>query len=152
MMQRWAAWMLAIGLMLGPVYFVMTAYILGEPGPSFVLTERGPRWTLPDGAILRFSRGAAYRPVEVELQPEMNPIGLQLVFEAAAGTRQGEGADDYQATLLQADQAILQRPLQVSLQPSPASGLPSSQASSPVMRASPQTTVYTQAWPGSGQS
>ena len=117
MMQRWAAWMLAIGLMLGPVYFVMTAYILGEPGPSFVLTERGPRWTLPDGAILRFSRGAAYRPVEVELQPEMNPIGLQLVFEAAAGTRQGEGADDYQATVLQADQAILQRPLQVSLQP-----------------------------------
>ena len=117
MMQRWAAWMLAIGLMLGPVYFVMTAYILGEPGPSFVLTERGPRWTLPDGAILRFSRGAAYRPVEVQLQPEMNPIGLQLVFEAAAGPRQGEGADDYQATLLQADQAILQRPLQVSLQP-----------------------------------
>ena len=63
-MQRWAAWMLAIGLMLGPVYFILTTYILGEPGPTFVLTERGPRWTLPDGAILRFSRGAAYRALD----------------------------------------------------------------------------------------
>jgi hypothetical protein len=116
-MQRWAAWMLAIGLMLGPVYFVLTMYILGESGPSFVLTERGPRWTLPDGAILRFPAGAAYRPVEVQLDPDMNPIGLQLVFEAAAGARQGEAADDYQATLLQSDQPILQRPVHVSLQP-----------------------------------
>lgn len=116
-MQRWAAWMLAIGLMLGPVYFILTQYLLGEAGPSFVLTERGQRWTLPDGAILHFVRGAAYRPVEVQLAPEMNPIGLQLVFEAASTTRQGEGADDYQATLLQADQAILQRPVQVLLQP-----------------------------------
>jgi len=55
--------------------------------------------------------------VEVQLAPEMNPVGLQLVFEAASGARQGEGADDYQATLLQADQAILQRPVQVLLQP-----------------------------------
>jgi len=115
-MQRWAAWMLAIGLMLGPVYFVLTTYILGEPGASFVLRERGSRWTLPDGAIVHFARGAAYRPVEVQLEPEMNPIGLQLVFQAAAA-RQGNGADDYQATLLQGDQAILQRPLQIALQP-----------------------------------
>jgi hypothetical protein len=116
-MQRWAAWMLAIGLMLGPVYFILSNYILGEPGASFVLTELGSRWTLPDGAILHYPRGAAYRPVEMQLDPEMNPIGLQLIFEAAAGARQGEGADDYQATLLQADQPILQRPLQVSLEP-----------------------------------
>jgi hypothetical protein len=116
-MHRWAAWMLAIGLMLGPVYFILTQYILSEAGPSFVLTERGQRWTLPDGAILHFARGAAYRPVEVQLAPEMNPIGLQLMFEAASGARQGEGADDYQATLMQADQAILQRPVQVLLQP-----------------------------------
>jgi hypothetical protein len=115
-MQRWAAWMLAIGLMLGPVYFVLSTYILGEAGASFVLTERGARWTLQDGAILHFARGAAYRPIEVQLEPDMNPIGLQLVFQAAAA-RQGNGADDYQATLLQGDQPILQRPLQVGLQP-----------------------------------
>jgi hypothetical protein len=116
-MQRWAEWMLAIGLMLVPVYFILTAYHLGEPGPTFVLTERGKRWTLPDGAILHFARGEAYRPVEVSLTPEMNPIGLRLVFQAAGGPRQDEGADDYQATLMQADQTILQRPVQVALQP-----------------------------------
>jgi hypothetical protein len=116
-LQRWAAWLLALGLMLGPVYFVLSTYILGEAGESMVLTDRGQRWTLPDGAILRFARTQAYRPVEVNLTPEMNRIGLQLVFEAAAGSRQGDGADDYQADLLQTDQPILQRPLQVSLQP-----------------------------------
>jgi len=116
-MQRWAAWLLALGLMLGPVYFILGTYILGEAGESFVLTEHGQRWTLPDGAILHFARGQAYRPVEVNLTPEMNRIGLQLVFEAAPGSRQGDGPDDYQADLLQADQAILQRPLQVTLQP-----------------------------------
>ena len=116
-MQRWAAWMLAIGLMLGPVYFILTVYLLGDSGDALVLTERGPRWTLPDGAILHFARGQAYRPLEVQLTPEMNPIGLRLVFEAAAGPRQGEGPDDYQATLMQADQPILQRPVQVRLQP-----------------------------------
>jgi hypothetical protein len=116
-MQRWAALMLAIGLMLGPAYFIITTYIVGDPGPTFVLTERGQRWSLPDGAILRFARGQAYRPIEMELTPEMNRIGLQLVFEAAAGSRQGDGPDDYQATLLQSDQAILQRPLQLQLEP-----------------------------------
>jgi len=116
-MQRWAAWMLAIGLMLGPVYFILTAYILGEDGPTFVLTERGKRWTLPDGAILHFARGEAYRPVDVALTPEMNPIGLRLEFQAAAGPRRGDGADDYQAVLMQADQQILQRSVQVTLQP-----------------------------------
>lgn len=103
--------------MLGPVYFILSTYILGEAGESVVLTERGQRWTLPDGAILRFARSQAYRPVEVNLTPEMNRIGLQLVFEAAAGSRQGDGPDDYQADLLQTDQPILQRPLQISLQP-----------------------------------
>lgn len=116
-MQRWAAWSLALGLMLGPVYFILTAYILGETGESFVLTERGQRWTLPDGGILHFSRAQAYRPFEVNLTPEMNRIGLQLVFEAASGSRQGDGPDDYQADLLQADQPILQRPLQIELTP-----------------------------------
>lgn len=117
MLQRWAAWLIALGLMLGPVYFILSTYILGEAGESVVLTERGQRWTLPDGAILHFARAQAYRPVEVKLTPEMNRIGLQLVFEAAAGSRQGDGPDDYQADLLQTDQPILQRPLQISLQP-----------------------------------
>ena len=116
-MQRWAAWLVALGLMLGPVYFILSTYIMGEAGERLVLTEHGQRWTLPDGAILHFARSQAYRPVEVKLTPEMNRIGLQLVFEAAPGSRQGDGPDDYQADLLQTDQPILQRPLQVALQP-----------------------------------
>lgn len=118
-LQRIAAWLLALGLMLGPVYLYMTTRIVGgEAGPSVTLTERAQRWTLPDGSILRFARGSAYKPVEVQLDPQMNPIGLQLVFdgppEGSAGT---QGPDDYQATLMQADQPIVQRPVRVTLAP-----------------------------------
>src|SRR5690242_12609868 len=98
-LQRIAAWLLALGLMLGPVYLYMTTRIVGgEAGPSVTLTERAQRWTLPDGAILRFTRGAAYKPVELQLDPQMNPIGLQLVFDAPPeGSGNTQGADDYQA-------------------------------------------------------
>jgi hypothetical protein len=107
-----------LGLLLGPGYYIVTKYLSGEPGETFTLTERAARWALPDGTILRFARSQAYRPVEVTLNPDMNRIAFQLTFEFAPtanefATTTGGGtpgaSEEYQATLLQADQPILRR-------------------------------------------
>jgi len=100
-----------LGLLLGPGYFIFSTYLSGSPAQSYPMTERGTRWTLPDGSILRTARGQAYRPLEVELKPEMNRIRLSLVFEIASADSPAAagGTDSYLATLMQQDQSILHR-------------------------------------------
>ena len=114
-MSRFGPLLLMLGLFLGPGYYIVSEYLSGEPGESFILAERAARWALPDGTILRFARGQAYRPVAIDLDPKMNRIGLELTFEfapASAGAVSSE-SDEYEATLLQADQPILRRTLLV---------------------------------------
>ena len=73
--------LLMVGLLLGPGYYIVAKYLSGEPGRTFTLTERAARWTLADGTILHFTRGQAYRPVAIDLDPNMNRIGFELKFE-----------------------------------------------------------------------
>jgi len=100
-----------LGLLFGPGYFIFSTYLSGSPAQSYPMTERGTRWTLPDGSILRVARGQAYRPLEVELEPGMNRIRLSLAFEiASAGSAAAaQGTDSFLATLMQQDQSILHR-------------------------------------------
>lgn len=111
--------LLMVGLLLGPGYYIVAKYLSGEPGAIFTLTDRAARWTLADGTILHFVRGQAYRPIAIELDPKMNRIGFELGFEFAPG--QGSAAahanEEYAATLLQADQPILQRTQVVAAKP-----------------------------------
>jgi hypothetical protein len=108
-----------VGLLFGPGYYIVTAYLSGEPGQTFTLTERNARWTLPDGTILHFARGSAYRPVAIELDPNMNRIAFELSFQFAPAQAGATGSvtEDYEAVLYQADQAILQRALRVDARP-----------------------------------
>ena len=113
-----AGLLILIGVLFGPVYLLSWERISGSDGPSFELTERGQRWTLADGTILHFAKGQAYRPLALDLDPKMNRIGLRLTFHAlAAGTASSAGADDYEVTVMQGDQPILQRPLRVDIKP-----------------------------------
>jgi hypothetical protein len=116
--NRYGSLLVMLGLLLGPGYYLFCEYLSGEPGPSFTLTERAARWTLSDGTILRFTRGRGYKPVSVELTPDMNRIAFRLAFEAAPGEPGARKAEDeYRITLLQADQPIFERRLLVK--PSP---------------------------------
>jgi hypothetical protein len=107
--------LLMVGLLFGPGYFIVTAYLSGEPGQTFTLTERSARWTLPDGTILHFAHGSAYKPVAIDLDPNMNRIAFELSFQFAPAQAGATAAatEDYEAVLYQADQAILQRALRV---------------------------------------
>jgi hypothetical protein len=106
-----------VGLLFGPGYFIVTAYLSGEPGQTVILTERAARWTLPDGTILHFARGSAYKPVAIDLDPNMNRIAFELNFQFAPAQAGATATEDYEAVLYQADQAILQRALRVDAKP-----------------------------------
>ena len=118
-MSRYGPLLLMLGLFLGPGYYIVSEYLSGEPGEIFVLSERAQRWALPDGTIMRFPRGQAYRPVAIDLDPNMNRIGLELTFEFAPTAEDGRSgdSDEYEATLLQGDQPILRRTLLVKAKP-----------------------------------
>lgn len=105
--------LLVLGLLLGPAYYGYCVYLSGETVQTIPMTERGDRWLLPDGSILRFHKSLGYKPVALELSPEMNLVSLRLAFEFPA-----QGADkaaplQYQATLQQVDHATLERTLRV---------------------------------------
>ena len=117
-MSRYGPLLLMLGLLLGPVYYLFAEYSGGQPGETAALSERAARWTLPDGTILHFVRGQAYRPLTLQLDPQMNRIAFRLTFQATAAESGGsKESDEYRLSLMQADQPVFQRVFAVKLSP-----------------------------------
>ncbi len=112
-MKPRALLLLLLGLLIGPGYYAFCEHFSGRPGQNYALTERGNRWPLPDGSILRTRGGMAYKPVPLELSPESNGYRLRFTFNV---TQEGasNAKNDYQVTLLQGDIGVVERSIQVS--------------------------------------
>jgi hypothetical protein len=110
-MFRCAVLLIVLGAVLGPGYYGYCEYLSGEPLQDLTVSERADRWTLPDGSILRFRGGLAYRPVEISLDPQLNRMRLGLTFEFPAG---GETTEvEYLATLLYGDHPLREEAVRV---------------------------------------
>lgn len=113
-MKNAAPLLIVIGLLVGPAYFYFCELLSGKVAATHALTERANRWELPDGAILRVKSGLAFKPVVLELNPEMNQYRLRFNFDvirpdaAAAGT-----PNSYQVSLLQGDTTVLERSFEI---------------------------------------
>jgi hypothetical protein len=104
-----------LGTIFGPVYFAYCEYLSGEAAEMHTLTERADRWELPDGAILRFRGGLGYRPVALELTPELNLYRLRFTFDAThPESASKQAGNDYQVTLQQGDIGVFERSFRVS--------------------------------------
>ncbi|MGQ0577359.1 MAG: hypothetical protein ACT4PQ_00440 [Betaproteobacteria bacterium] len=102
--------LIVLGSIFGPVYFAYCEYLSGKSVQTHTLTERADRWELPDGAILRFRGGLGYRPVALELTPELNLYRFRFTFDVAHDQGPAKGAgNDYQMSLLQGDIGIFER-------------------------------------------
>ena len=102
--------LIVLGTIFGPVYFAYCEYLSGETAETHALTERANRWELPDGAILRFRGGLGYRPVALELTPELNLYRFRFIFDAARTEASSKNTgNDYQMSLLQGDVGIIER-------------------------------------------
>ncbi len=103
---------LVLGLLIGPGYFAFCEHVSGRPGQTYALTERGDRWTMPDGSILRLRGGMAYKPVPLELTPESNAYRLRFSFNVTQADA-SEATNEYQVRLLQGDTGIAERSIKV---------------------------------------
>jgi len=104
--------LIVLGLLIGPGYYAFCEHVSGRPGKNYALTERGNRWTLPDGSILRLRGGMAYKPVPLELTPESNSYRLRFSFNVTQ-VDAIDAENDYQVSLLQGDTGVAERSIQV---------------------------------------
>jgi hypothetical protein len=102
--------LIVLGTIFGPVYFAYCEYLSGETAETHTLTERADRWELPDGAILRFRGGLGYRPVALDLTPELNLYRFRFTFDAARiESSPKDAGNDYQVSVLEGDAGIFER-------------------------------------------
>jgi hypothetical protein len=102
--------LIVLGAIFGPVYFAYCEYLSGETAETHTLTERADRWELPDGAILRFRGGLGYRPVALELTPELNLYRFRFTLDVVRSeTTAQDAGNDYQVSVLQGDIGVFER-------------------------------------------
>ncbi len=111
-MKPQALLLIVLGLLIGPGYYAFCEHVSGRSGQNYALTERGNRWTLPDGSILRLRGGLAYKPLPLELTPDSNSYRLRFSFNVTQ-VDATDAANDYQISLLQGDTAVAERSVQV---------------------------------------
>lgn len=113
-MKPQAVLLIVIGLLIGPGYYAFCEHVSGRPGQTYSLTERGNRWPLPDGSILRVRGGLAYKPLPLELTPQSNDYRLRFSFKVAqADSAATDATNNYQVSLLQGDTGGAERSIQV---------------------------------------
>jgi hypothetical protein len=112
---RFSILLILVGLMLGPGYYAWAAFFSGGKVAEHRLGEKGARWTLPSGDVMRFSNANAFKPVELELDPAMNTVGLALVFEVVGDVRvEPVRANAYQALLLGQGAPLVEKQVAIS--------------------------------------
>ena len=114
-MTRFSILLILVGLMLGPGYYAWAAFFSGGKVVEHRLGEKGARWTLPSGDVMRFSNANAFKPVELELDPAMNTVGLALVFEVVGDVRvEPVRGNAYQALLLAEGTPLVEKQVAIS--------------------------------------
>ena len=104
--------LIVLGLLIGPGYYAFCEHVSGRSGQSFALTERGNRWPLPDGSVLRLRGGQAYKPLPLELTPEQNNYRLRFTFNVTQPDSSG-ATNEYQVSLMQGDSGVAERSIKV---------------------------------------
>lgn len=113
-MKPSALLLIVLGLLLGPAYLAYCEYLSGEISETHTLTERANRWELPDGAILRLRSGMGYKPLPIELDPELNRYRFRLTFSAGGSdSALADATNNYQLSVLQGDVNVFERTFQV---------------------------------------
>jgi hypothetical protein len=112
---RFSILLILAGLLLGPGYFAWAAFFSGGKVAEHRLGEKGARWTLPSGDVMRFSNANAFKPVELQLDPAMNTVGLALVFEVVGDVRvEPVRGNAYQALLLADGTPLVEKRVAIS--------------------------------------
>lgn len=114
-MKRLALALILMGVVLGPGYYALTAFFSGSKMLEQRLGEKGSRFTLGSGDVLHFSSANAFQPVEVDLDPAMNTVGLALVFDVVGDVHmEPVRANVYRAMLISNGTPLLEKAVTLS--------------------------------------
>ena len=114
-MTRFAVLLILVGLGLGPGYYAWAAFFSGARVAEHRLGDKGERWTLPSGDVMRSSNANTFKPVEIPLDPAMNTVGIALVFEVVGDVRvEPVRGNAYQALLLADGNPLVQKRVTIS--------------------------------------
>ena len=114
-MKNAAPLLIVIGVLVGPAYYYFCELLSGQLAQTHALTERANRWELPDGAILRVRSGLAFKPVVLDLNPELNEYRLRFNFTLIRRDAIAAGSyNSYQVSLLQGDTTVLERSFEIT--------------------------------------
>lgn len=114
-MKNAAPLLIVIGLLVGPAYYYFCERLSGQAAETHALTERANRWELADGAILRVRSGLAFKPVALDLNPDLNQYRLRFVFDVTQRDVIPAGIhNSYQVSLLQGDTTVLERSFEIT--------------------------------------
>jgi hypothetical protein len=112
---RFSILLILVGLLLGPGYYAWASFFSGGKVAEHRLGEKGARWTLPSGDVIRFSNANAFKPVELALDPAMNTVGLALVFEVVGDVRvEPVRGNAYRALLLADGNPLVEKKVTLS--------------------------------------
>jgi len=119
-LKRLSIALVLAGLVLGPGYYAWTSFFSGAMVAEHRLGEKGGRWTLPSGDVMRFSKANAFKPVELALDPAMNTVGLALVFEVVGDVRvEPVRGNAYAALLFAGASPLVEKQVSISRGPNP---------------------------------
>lgn len=114
-MTRFALALILMGIVLGPGYFALTTFFSGSQVLVQRLGDKGARFALRSGDVLHFSNANAFQPVEVDLAPALNTVGLALAFEIVGDVRvEPVRSSVYRAMLLANGTPLLQKEVTLS--------------------------------------
>ncbi|MFO1205361.1 MAG: hypothetical protein U1E63_06465 [Burkholderiales bacterium] len=114
-MTRFSLALILMGLVFGPGYYALTLFFSGAKVLEQRLGEKGSRFSLQSGDVLHFSNANAFQPVEVDLDPGMNTVGLALVFDVVGDVRvEPVRGNTYRALLLANGTPLLQKEVTLS--------------------------------------
>lgn len=114
-MKNAAPLLIVLGLLIGPAYYYYCEHLSGQAAETHALTERANRWELPDGAILRVKSGLAFKPVVLDLKPDLNNYRPRFTFDIMQRDAIPAGIhNSYQVSLLQGDTTVLERSFEIT--------------------------------------
>lgn len=102
------------GAIAGPAYDWYAVRLSGEPVDTFVVGDRGSAWPLSGGTVLKFPANRGFKPLDIDLDPEMNPVRFTWIGEVSYSRQAGNSRNEYKGSLYLNGRGVMSEKFSIS--------------------------------------